>query len=225
MRQDCTTFYIACYAVIPDREKHSCHHPTTALSRSRPEWLLNVLYSENGPQGDAFLNHGGHQIECYGRTPKDFKRSPPAVLPTMTGSMEQVCACARVLLWRWLGKRCHMSYHYSAIAQFRELFDCPSYDAGNFSKIRSASGQHEIQHTDWRIKILFTIIYNFICVVIWVQRAIRIYWSNKKKLIQNTAIPRLTKIIRSGSHSLAETWFPVGFYRKSFNSFWMLPTI
>ena len=27
------------------------------------------------------------------------------------------------------------------------------------------------------------------------------------------------------SHSLAETWFPVGFYRKSFNSFWMLPTI
>ena len=26
-------------------------------------------------------------------------------------------------------------------------------------------------------------------------------------------------------NSLAETWFPVGFYRKSFNSFWMLPTI
>ena len=25
--------------------------------------------------------------------------------------------------------------------------------------------------------------------------------------------------------SLAETWFPVGFYRKSYNSFWMLPTI
>jgi len=40
-----------------------------------------------------------------------------------------------------------------------------------------------------------------------------------------TVIPRLTKTIRYGSHSLAETWFPVGFYRKSFNSFWMLPTI
>jgi len=42
-----------------------------------------------------------------------------------------VCVCvrarARVLLWRWLDKRCHMSYHYSAIPQFRELFDWPSY--------------------------------------------------------------------------------------------------
>ena len=46
-----------------------------------------------------------------------------------------------------------------------------------------------------------------------------------------TVIPRLTKIIRSGitfvsrNLLLAETWFPLGFYRKSFNSFWMLPTI
>jgi hypothetical protein len=31
--------------------------------------------------------------------------------------------------------------------------------------------------------------------------------------------------IRLPKSSLAETWFPVGFYRKSFNSFWMLPTI
>jgi hypothetical protein len=38
-----------------------------------------------------------------------------------------VCALARVLLWRWLGKRCHMSYQYSAIPQFQELFNCPSY--------------------------------------------------------------------------------------------------
>jgi len=43
-----------------------------------------------------------------------------------------VCVCARerararVLLWRWLGKRCHMSYHCSAIPHFRELFCCPS---------------------------------------------------------------------------------------------------
>jgi hypothetical protein len=33
------------------------------------------------------------------------------VLPTMVGSMEQVCVRTRILLWRWLGKRCHMSYH------------------------------------------------------------------------------------------------------------------
>ena len=42
-----------------------------------------------------------------------------------------VCVCvrarARVLLWRWLGKRCNMSYHFSAIPHFRELFDCPTY--------------------------------------------------------------------------------------------------
>jgi hypothetical protein len=49
------------------------------------------------------------------------------VLPTMAGSMEQVYVHARVLLLRWLGKRCHMSYHYSAIPHFRKLFDCPSY--------------------------------------------------------------------------------------------------
>jgi hypothetical protein len=49
------------------------------------------------------------------------------VLPTMAGWTEQVCVLASVLLWKWLGKRCHMSYHYSAIPHFRELFDCPSY--------------------------------------------------------------------------------------------------
>ena len=42
-----------------------------------------------------------------------------------------VCVCvrarARVLLWRWLGKRCHMSNHYIGIQHFRELFDCPLY--------------------------------------------------------------------------------------------------
>jgi hypothetical protein len=49
------------------------------------------------------------------------------VLPTMAGLMEQVCACARALLWRWLGKRCHMPYHYCTTPHFRELFDCLSY--------------------------------------------------------------------------------------------------
>jgi len=107
--------------------KHSYHHPTTVLSGSRSEWLLGLPYSANGPQGQAFRNHGGHQIECDSRTPEDSKRSPLPVLPTMARSMEQVCACARSLLWRRLGKRCRMSYHYSAIPHFRELFDCSSY--------------------------------------------------------------------------------------------------
>ena len=72
-------------------------------------------------------HHGGHRIECDGWTPADSKRSLPPVHPTMAGSMEQVCVCARISLWRWLDKHCHMSYHYSAIPQFRELCDCPSY--------------------------------------------------------------------------------------------------
>jgi hypothetical protein len=38
-----------------------------------------------------------------------------------------VCVCARVLLWRRIGKCCHMSYHYSAIPHIQEIFGCPSY--------------------------------------------------------------------------------------------------
>jgi hypothetical protein len=33
------------------------------------------------------------------------------------------CARAKFLLWKWLGKHYRMSYHYSAVTQFRELFD------------------------------------------------------------------------------------------------------
>ena len=93
--------------------------------RSHSEWIL----VENGPQlqGDPFHNHGGRQIKCDGLTPLGSKRSLPPVLPTMAGSNEQVCVCPRVLLWRWLGKHCHKSYHCSAIPPFRELFECPSY--------------------------------------------------------------------------------------------------
>ena len=38
-----------------------------------------------------------------------------------------------------------------------------------------------------------------------------------------TVIPRLTKIIRSGITFVSQSVISVGFYRKSFNSFWMLP--
>ena len=46
--------HIARCAAIPRREKHSYHHPTTVLSRSRSEWFSAVSCSENMPQGDAF---------------------------------------------------------------------------------------------------------------------------------------------------------------------------
>jgi hypothetical protein len=98
-------------------------------------------------------------IECNGRAPEDSKRSLPPVLPTMAESMQQLCVCvracarARVLIWRWLGKRCHMSNHYSAIPHmtnhysaiphmsnhysaiphFQELFDCSSYSTKRHS--------------------------------------------------------------------------------------------
>ena len=56
-----------------------------------------------------------------------FQKKPSAGASN-NGKMDGVSVCvrARVPLWRWLGKRCHMSYHYSAIPQFREVFDCPS---------------------------------------------------------------------------------------------------
>ena len=42
----------------------------------------------------------------------------------------------------------------------------------------------------------------------------------------DTVIPRLTKIVRSGIKFVRRNVIsPVGFYRKSFNSFWMLPTV
>ena len=86
-------------------------------------WLFPTL--KMGLKGTRFATM--EDIECDGRTAEDSKRSLPPVLPTMAGSMKQVCVCARFLFWKWLGKRCHMSNHYSAIPHFRELFDCLSY--------------------------------------------------------------------------------------------------
>jgi hypothetical protein len=101
-----------------------CHHPTTVLSGSSYEWLMAVPYSENGPKWGTFRNQGGYQIECYGKTPENSKRSLPPVFPSMEHARACLCVRARVLLWRQLCK-C-MSYHYSAIPSFRELFDCSS---------------------------------------------------------------------------------------------------
>jgi hypothetical protein len=57
----------------------------------------------------------------------DSKRDIPPVLPTMAESMQQLFVHARVLLWRLSGKRSRISYQYSAIPPFRELFDYPIY--------------------------------------------------------------------------------------------------
>jgi hypothetical protein len=40
---------------------------------------------------------------------------------------ECVHVCAKVLLWRWLGNRCHSPIIYNVIPPFRELFRHPSY--------------------------------------------------------------------------------------------------
>jgi hypothetical protein len=107
-----------------------------SLHGSRSEWLLAVPYSVNGPLGKTFRNHERHKIKCDGRTPEDSKRRHPQELPTMAGSMEQVCVCvcvcvcvrvcvcacvrafvfvrarhARVLLWSLLVKRRRISFH------------------------------------------------------------------------------------------------------------------
>jgi hypothetical protein len=118
--------HIACCAAMPRREKHFCHHPTTVLYGSRSEWLLAVPYSENGPQGDTFHNHGRQRMRRPNSRRFQKKSSAGA---SNNGRIDgaSVCVRARILLWRWLGKRCHMSNHYSAIPHYRELLDGPSY--------------------------------------------------------------------------------------------------
>jgi hypothetical protein len=107
-----------------------CRHPTTVLSGSRSEWLLAVLYSENGPRGGVSKPRG---------TSSRMRRPNSRRLPKTTSAgvsnngrvdVASVCVCVRarkVLLRRCLGKRCRIIHHYNAIAQFRELSDCPSH--------------------------------------------------------------------------------------------------
>jgi hypothetical protein len=88
-------------------------------------WLLSFSYGVSIPAitqpdlapSDFWLFHT-LKMACKGThfaTIEDIKlnskRSHPSVLPSLAGSMEQVRVCTRVLLWRWLGKSCHMSYH------------------------------------------------------------------------------------------------------------------
>ena len=112
-------------------------------------WLLYT--PKMGLRGTRFATI--EDIECDDRTPEDSKRSLPPVLPTKAGLMEQVCMCARVLLWRWSGKRFHMSYHYSATPHFRELFDCASYTSISFQIWKS---EHQILTYVLRVKLLLT---------------------------------------------------------------------
>jgi hypothetical protein len=57
-------------------------------------WLFPTL--NVGLKGTPFATM--ENIECDDRTLEDSKRSLLPVLPTMAGSIEQVCLCARVPL-------------------------------------------------------------------------------------------------------------------------------
>jgi hypothetical protein len=50
-----------------------------------------------------------------------FQNVPPVV-----GSMKPLCVWAKGPALKLIGKRCSVSFHYSAIPLFRELYDCPS---------------------------------------------------------------------------------------------------
>jgi hypothetical protein len=94
-----------------------CHHPTTALSGSRSEWLLTVPYSENVPQRDSFTTLEDTKLNATAELRKIAIRILPQVLTTVAGSMERVRA-RKGLLWRWSGKRClcrtiTVQYHFS----------------------------------------------------------------------------------------------------------------
>jgi len=89
-----------------------------------------------------------------------------------------VLVCARVLLWRWLGKRCHMSNHYIGIPHFRELFDCPSYTEEFFNMMKTGS-RMTAWHKLKNVAILFIII---LCIN-WSERFVK--WSNLLPLIVN----------------------------------------
>ena len=54
-------------------------------------WLFPTL--KMGLKGTRFA--AVEDIECDGLIAEDSKRSLPPVLPTMEGSMEQVCVCAQ----------------------------------------------------------------------------------------------------------------------------------
>jgi hypothetical protein len=54
-------------------------------------WLFPTL--KTGLKGTRFATM--EDIECDDRTPRDSKRSLPPVLPTMAGSVEQVCVCVQ----------------------------------------------------------------------------------------------------------------------------------
>jgi hypothetical protein len=107
--------------------KHSCHYPTTVLSGPRSEWLwlFHILkWASRGHVSKPWRTSNRIWRPNCGRLKKNLSRRA-----SNNGRIDEtnVCALARALLWRWLGKRCFMSNHYSAIPQFREFFDIPSY--------------------------------------------------------------------------------------------------
>jgi hypothetical protein len=63
-------YWVLFHFIVPNSFTVPCTH-----------WVSELLFAENGPQGDTFRNHVGHKIECD---------SLLRVLPTMAGSMEEV---------------------------------------------------------------------------------------------------------------------------------------
>jgi hypothetical protein len=61
--------------------------------------------------------------------------------------LKQVCVCTRVLLWRWLGRHCHMSYHYIAIPPFQEYRLIIIFNFLNY--INECSGQYSLVQEIW----------------------------------------------------------------------------
>jgi hypothetical protein len=131
---------------------NSCHHPATVFSGFRFEWLLADPYLENCPQGDKVRSRGGRQTERDCRTPEYPKTSLLPLLPTMAGSMEQVCVFARDLLWRLLSKGCHMTYQYNAIQCNAIQPGIIKVKHGNTSELQPLtywSSEREPSETNW----------------------------------------------------------------------------
>jgi hypothetical protein len=75
LHQDNTLITISLCAAIPRQEKHSCPHPPPYPSdlAQNAFWLFLAL--QMGLMWRCFA-HGGHEIECKGRTLKIKKKKP-----------------------------------------------------------------------------------------------------------------------------------------------------
>jgi hypothetical protein len=76
----CTEPHIASFAAIPNWERSSCHHPSTAISVSRSEWRLDVPTLKIGPKGTCFLIMEDTKLKATAKLRKIPKRNLLPVL-------------------------------------------------------------------------------------------------------------------------------------------------